>query len=345
MDTRPTIIRFFVIAAAFVIVVAGMYAASSLIVPFLLAGFLAVVLTPPMRLLQQRCRLPLGVALLVVVLLAAGLAAGGVALVSRPIADLTASVPDMSKGLQFQAGRLSEWLAARDVNVGDMDEWQTRGTQAITDFVTAMLQGLGGLLSDTLVIFVLMIFMLMEAARFPAKLRSGLGEDNPTMQRITEIVASIRKYMLIKSGASLLTGVLVTIILMILGVQYALVWGVLAFLLNFVPNIGSILAAVPAVVMALVQPEAGQLAAGVPLAAATATTFLAVNLVIAYVIEPRFTSRGLGLSTLTVIVSLVFWGWVLGPVGMLLSAPLTMSIKIVLEGFEETRWAAVLMGR
>ena len=113
----------------------------------------------------------------------------------------------------------------------------------------------------------------------------------------------------------------------------------LAFLLNYIPNIGSVLAAVPAVVLTLIQAE-GSL--GLPLAAAA--LYMAVNGFIGYFIEPRWLGRGLGLSTLVVFLSLVFWGWVLGPIGMLISVPLTMAVKIALESNEDARWIAVLMG-
>lgn len=121
------------------------------------------------------------------------------------------------------------------------------------------------------------------------------------------------------------------------GIDYALLWGVLAFLLNFVPNIGSIIAAVPAVLLALIQ-------LGPFSALMTAMGYLIANMVMGNIIEPRYMGKGLGLSTLVVFLSLVFWGWVLGPVGMLLSVPLTMLMKIALESSDETRWLAILMG-
>ena len=108
-------------------------------------------------------------------------------------------------------------------------------------------------------------------------------------------------------------------------------------MLNYVPNIGSIFAAIPGVLTALVQfsaLKAGYAAAG----------YIGINLLVGSVIEPRFMGRGLGMSTLVVFLSLVFWGWVLGPVGMLLSVPLTMILRIALEGNEDTRWIAVLLG-
>jgi len=114
-------------------------------------------------------------------------------------------------------------------------------------------------------------------------------------------------------------------------------WGLVAFLLNFIPTVGSFIAAVPAVLLALVQ--LGAFEAGL-----TLVGFVVVNLIIGNVIEPRWMGRGLNLSPLVVFVSLVLWGWVLGPVGMLLSIPLTIMLKIALESQNETRWIGVMMG-
>ena len=344
MSNKTSVSRYLIAGAAFVILVAGIRAAGPLVVPFLLAAFLAVILIPLVRKLQ-RCKLPLGVALLVVVLLAGLLGAGAIAMVAAPITDLSARMPEITEGLQYQAERFELWAEEKDIPLPDADTLQASGTTAVTRIVTVMVQTVGGLISSTVLILILMLFMLLEAAHVPAKLRAGLGEASPALDRVGAIVTTMRRYMLIKTATSFLTGVLITVLLRILGVDYAVVWGLVAFLLNFIPNIGSIIAAIPAVVVALVQAEGGMFAVGWPLALATGIVFLVVNMLIGYVIEPRFTSRGLGLSALVVLISLVFWGWVLGPVGMLLSAPLTMSIKITLEGFPETRWAAVLMGR
>ena len=135
---------------------------------------------------------------------------------------------------------------------------------------------------------------------------------------------------------SLVTGLLAGTWLYILGVDHFLLWGVLAFLFNYIPNIGSIIAAVPAVLMALVQYGGGE-------AGLVALGFVVINTVMGNVVEPRFMGRGLGLSTLVVFLSLIFWGWLLGSVGMLLSVPLTMIVKIALESREESRWLAILL--
>jgi len=164
-----------------------------------------------------------------------------------------------------------------------------------------------------------------------------LDDPDDALARFGKVTGSIKRYLAIKTMTSLLTGAVIGISLAFLGVENAVLWGLLAFMLNYVPNIGSIIAAVPSVLFALVQ-------LGVGGALATAAVFAVVNVIIGSVLEPRLMGRGLGLSTLVVFVSLVFWGWVLGPVGMFLSVPLTMTIKIALEAREGTRWIAVMLG-
>ena len=122
----------------------------------------------------------------------------------------------------------------------------------------------------------------------------------------------------------------------ILGVDFAILWGLVAFLLNYVPIIGSIIAAIPAILLALIQ-------LGVAPALLTCLGYVVVNVIFGSILEPRFMGRGLGLSTLVVFLSLVFWGWILGPVGMILSVPLTMIVKIALESSDDTHWIAVML--
>jgi len=150
-------------------------------------------------------------------------------------------------------------------------------------------------------------------------------------------VDKLRHYMSIKTLISLFTGAFIGLSLWLIGVDYPILWAVLAFMLNFVPNIGSIIAAVPAVLLTIVQ-------LGVPSALLVAAVYTAVNIIIGSFVEPKFMGKGLGLSTLVVFVSLVFWGWVLGPVGMLLSVPLTITVKLALDINPETRWLGHLLG-
>jgi AI-2 transport protein TqsA len=202
--------------------------------------------------------------------------------------------------------------------------------------VSTFLKGLGGVLSNTALIFLTVIFILAEASSFPRKLRLMLGSGN-SMGGFEQFLERMNAYIKIKTLTSLATGILVSLWLLILGVDYALLWGVLAFLLNYVPNIGSIIASVPAILLAFIQH-------GTLSAILTAAGYIVVNIGIDNFIAPRYTGRGVGLSTLVVFLSLLFWGWVLGPVGMLLSVPLTMIAKIALDSREDTRWLGIVLG-
>ena len=210
-------------------------------------------------------------------------------------------------------------------------------SKASRPFVRQILTSVGNILGNALVVLIAIVFMLLEGANLPAKMQAGLGATGPSLQRLEEIIRNVRRYMAIKIATSLLTGSLVLVVLILFRVDYATLWGVLAFLFNFVPNIGSILAAIPAIVVALVQH-------GLSTSLGVTAGYMTINFLISYGVEPRFMGVGLGLSTLVILLSLFFWGWVLGPVGMLLSAPLTMIVKIVLENFEETRPIAILLG-
>ena len=192
---------------------------------------------------------------------------------------------------------------------------------------------LGTILSKTFLITLTVGFILFESHVFADKVKRITGDG----EYFAEFIDKVKHYIVIKSITSFFTVSLIAIGLSILGVEYAIVWGVLAFLLNFVPTIGSIIASVPTIIFTLLQ-------LGFIDAIWVAGIYLAVNITIGSIIEPRFLGEELGLSTLVVFSSMLFWGWVFGPIGMFLSVPLTMMIKIALETKEETKWIAVLLG-
>lgn len=147
----------------------------------------------------------------------------------------------------------------------------------------------------------------------------------------------MRRYLVIKTVASTVTGLLIYLGLIALGVKFAPLWGLVAFLMNFVPAVGSVLAAIPTIGLALVD-------FGLEGAIAVAILYLVVNVTIGNFIEPQILGQGVGLSPLIVVTSLVFWGFVLGPVGMVLAVPLTVILRIALDSQPNTQWLAVLLG-
>ena len=209
--------------------------------------------------------------------------------------------------------------------------------QLVVSLLSRVAGSLGNLLSQALLIVLTVVFILLEAGSFEDKLARAFSRRNDTSQQAEQMVRSVQRYMAIKTAVSLATAILIGLWLRLIGVPYISLWMLLTFLLNFIPNIGSIIAALPAVLIAWLE-------LGTMQATSCAVGYVVVNMVIGNFLEPRFMGRGLGLSPLVIFCSMVFWGWVLGPVGMLLSAPLTMTVHIVLNGFDDTRWVATLMG-
>ncbi|MHC4320502.1 MAG: AI-2E family transporter [Planctomycetota bacterium] len=330
--------RALLVAASIVIVIAGMKTASSLILPFLVALFLAMVTLPLLNWLQaKRIPTPLAVATTILVAL---LVLGGIAVViGGSIKGFTAQAPKYKQNLEQVVSGVQQWLVARGLDVpeelGQSVTGFVKPSQAF-DMIAGTLKGVAGVLSNLLLVLLTIIFILFEAAGFPAKLRAAFGRRESS-DRFANIRQEVQHYLGIKSLISLTTGSSVAAALAIIGVDFPLLWGMLAFLLNYIPTFGSILAAIPPFLLAIVQLGPGH-------AVAVALVFVTVNVVLGQFVEPYFMGRRLGLSTLVVFLSLVFWGWVWGPVGMLLSVPLTMIVKIMLENTEDLAWIAVLLG-
>lgn len=320
--------------AAFVIVVAGMKSAEPILVPFLLSIFIAIISAPPLFWLEHR-KVPVPIAVLIMISLIIITIILIGALVGASIKDFTRELPQYQTRLRTETAGLIVWLGQRGIDLSSFDLQRIIDPGKAMSLASNMLNSFGGMLSDGFLIFFTVIFIMTEASSFPIKLRAIYGEQ-ASLGLFDHFLTKVKNYMAIKTVISLLTGLLITSWLAILGVDYPLLWGLLAFLFNYVPTIGSIIAAIPAVLLALIQIGTGT-------ALLTALGYGVVNIIFGNVIEPRFMGRGLGLSALVVFLSLVFWGWVLGPIGMLLSVPLTMTVKIALDSHEDTRWLAILL--
>ena len=405
---------FLVYSASFVIVIAGLQAAASILVPVLLAVFIAIVLTPAYFVLQRHMNPTISLTVLIFGLIVASF--GMVALVKNSIDDFTAnkdtyidnltehskSITGLIKKFTGKQGDAEKNTAAEgkgdqntdkpkndsestngtspsDLTVtnlvvsnlpptlsegtnsiaegdtqknkllqesdpdlaGQLQKFLTDNSQAILDYAGAAAGTVGALLGNTFLIVMIAIFLLLEAAFLPKKIRNLPGMNDETWDRLTAAVAGVRHYTELKTLLSLLTGFLCWLMLVILGVEYAILFGLLAFILNYVPNIGSLIAAVPAVLIAWLGSPAET---AVTQALIVTAGYITINTVIGNVLEPKILDKGLGLSASIIVVTMVFWGWVLGPVGMLLSVPLTMIAKIALEASNDTQWIGAMMG-
>jgi len=329
-------IRFLVMSASFVIIVAGMRAAQVILVPFLLSIFIAIISSPLLFWLRRK-GLPMSISLILVIAIVLGIGVMLGVLLGTSLHDFSQSLPHYQIKLQERTSAVFSLLGKLGITVSEelVSEYIDPG--AAIKLASKMLTGLGNVFSNAFLIILTVVFILLEAATFPSKLQAAFGASESSINDFNSFAEKINRYMLIKTIMSLATGILIAVWLTIIGVDYAVLWGLIAFMFNYVPNIGSIIAAIPAVLLAFIQ-------TGTTLALLTAAGYLVINVVIGNFMEPRLMGLRLGLSTLIVFLSLVFWGWILGPVGMLLSIPLTMTLKIVLSNMEETAWIGTLLG-
>ncbi len=335
IQQSPVAVRSFVVMACVVIILAGIKTASPIVVPFVLSAFLAVICNPAI-VLMTRYHIPkwLSIILLMgfIVLMGLWLAS----LVGSSVTEFSKEMPKYREQLIEQFAWILEKLKDFNIQISKQKVLDYFDPGMALSMTTNMLSGVGNVMANLFLIILTIVFMLFEAQSMPRKFHLALDAPDKRLQQIDKFLQSVNQYMVIKTLVSLATAVVVGIGLTIIGVDYALLWAVIAFLFNYIPNIGSIIAAIPAVLLAFIQMGPG--AAGI-----TGLLYVGTNMVMGNVIEPRFMGRGLGLSTLVVFLSLIFWGWLLGSVGMLLSVPLTMIVKIGLESSQSGSWLATLL--
>ena len=291
-------VRFLIGVACLVVVIAGLRAGATVVLPFLVAVFLAVVSVPLMRWLERH-KVPQSLAVLGTVLLAVGVIVLLGLVVGRTVSEFTAAAPEYQARLQDLMDSVVVLLddvgvPAEEIRALDLLP------PGLFDMVGGVLGAIASFASNTFLVLLTAVFIMMEAAGFGAKLRAAFGQD-ANFGQFEQMTQQVQKYLVIKTAISAGTGLVVGLWVAALGLDFALLWGLVAFILNFIPNLGSIIAAVPAVLLALVQ-------FGPARASVIALGYVAINLIFGNFVEPLLMGRRLGLSTLVVFVSLVFWG-------------------------------------
>ena len=328
--------RILIIVGMLAIISISIKQAQSTLAWLLFAVFLAVIGTPPLLWLERK-RVPYIVAVLLVVAgMATGLVVMGV-LVGASLNSFYTDLPSYQALLQKRISSLQAFLAAHSITITDSLLVHQINPEAVKRWTSSLLSGLGSALFELIMILVTVTFIFLEARSFSVKLRAIWGDPQKGIHLFMRFVDDIRRYMDIKTVMSLTEGILIGVWLSILGVDFPILWGFLAFLLHYVPNVGGFIAAVPAVLLAFIE-------LGIGRAVQAAIGYLAVEFILGNVLEPMLMGRRLGLSTLVVIVSLIFWGSLLGISGVVLCIPLTMTLKFVCENNKNTRWIAVLLG-
>ncbi|WP_455818312.1 AI-2E family transporter [Pseudomonas cerasi] len=322
--------------ATLVVILGGIKLSAEIVVPFLMALFFAIVLNPLVSwLMRRKMRRGLAISLVVLVVLI-GLALL-IAMVAGSLQEFSEVYPQLQAQTEQKLAVVQHFAARFHVMISPESLAQRLDPNAVMDVATTMLGQFSGAMTQIVLVMMTVIFMLFEVHHLPYKLRYALVNPQIRIAGMHKALKGVTHYLALKTLISLATGVLVWLALQALGVKFALLWGVVAFVLNFVPNIGPVIAGIPPVLQALLLNtplEAGLVAA----------LFIAIHMLLGNLLEPRVMGRGLGLSSLVVFLSLIFWGWLLGPVGMLLSVPLTSVCKILMETTPGGGKLAILLG-
>jgi len=330
IEDRPAPpLRFLLAAACIVIIIAGMKAAASLLSPLLLALLLAQTIRPlPDWLTRKRLPPALSVLVTVLIVLVGGIAVASLLGVS--IAQLIDRLPTYQSGLTDLQERIFAFLAARGVNPAKLQSLEMFSPNRIVDLTGKLLGTVGQILSNALLLIFLTALLLFEYAGAqgkPAKSGDAVGSF---LARFQEASKDVRRYVAITGGVGLAQAALVVILLELLGVDFPFTWGVLFFFLNFIPAFGFLIALIPPALVTLLK-------SGWKIALVVVLGYLIFVLVGDNIIKPKFMKKGLDISILVIILSLIFWSWVLGSVGAILAVPLTLTAKNLLLHYLERR--------
>ncbi|WP_237444136.1 AI-2E family transporter [Sinobacterium norvegicum] len=321
--------------AALVIVLAGVKTAEAVVAPLLIALFIAAISAPLMFFLTRQ-RVPQVVSLIIVLMtiIAFGLLVSS--MMGASLDGFSKNLPQYQHSLSNIGSNLAAFLSGYGLEANAAEMKRLFDLSAVMGFVGTTFNRVLGTLTNTFLILLTVAFILLELGSFKLKVMRIADDPVKSMARFEHFSSTLNRYIVIKSLMSFITGLVVFFALYLLDIDYPVMWAIMAFLLNFVPNIGSIIAAVPAVLLGLIQH-------GPDTALIIVLVYLGVNNIVGNMVEPRLMGRSLGLSSLVVFFSLVFWGWLLGPIGMFLSVPLTMTVKIATEESDETRWISDIL--
>jgi predicted PurR-regulated permease PerM len=323
----PPLLRLLLTGACLVILIAGMKAAAPLLNTILLAYLLALTLSPLQDWLMRK-RLSLGLAVLTTILL---VIVGGsliISLLGASLAQLIDKLPTYHARLTDLYEAVNAALADRGVQMTTLVSPELVSPRRLVEVAGTLLRGVLQALGNALLLLLIVIVFLIEFASIQSRTANAQAHYSSPLARFSEFSPDIRKYVTITGLIGLVTATACFIWLRILGVSFAISWAVLSFFLNFIPGIGDILAFIPPAVITLLEQ-------GWEKALLVIVGMWLINFVGDKVIKPKFMQQGLDISIMLIFLSLLFWAWVLGPTGMFLAVPLTLTVRKIMVNYTD----------
>ncbi|MBK1788429.1 AI-2E family transporter [Prauserella sp. ASG 168] len=323
--------------AALVVVVAGIRSLGGILGPVFLALILTLAVSPVVSWLRRRgvpAWLAATAGILTAYLLLA-LLAGSLAFA---VAELVRQLPaysDQFNALVDQVTDLLQRLGIQQTQIQDALAQLDLGS--VVGVLQNVLGQVASVASDLLLIVLVVLFMGMDAVSFRSRLTGIAGERGDVVTALSSFASGTRRFLWVTTAFGLVTAFFDVILLLVLGIPLAFVWGLLAFITNFVPNIGFVLGLVPPALLALLEGGPGTMLLVIVL-------YIAINFVVESVVMPKIVGDAVGISVTLSFLALVFWAWAIGPLGALLAIPLTLMAKALLIDVDpNNRWIGVLL--
>jgi AI-2 transport protein TqsA len=331
---QPSFLRVMLFLATTVVVLVGMRLSAPILNPILFAVIVALLFSPIYGWLTRH-RIPTPLALIIMLVGLTILFLGLFLILGVSIARFSGDIASYAGKLNVQVGNLQE--LARSLGLSNVDIRDAVKPSALTGAIGTVLSGVADFLSNLFLILLYVLFFLAEGPAMMNRLRNSAGSDHPQFVRLTVFGRNVVRQLGLRAIVNLVTGAGVTVLLLVLRVDFPLMWGILAFFLSFIPWIGLPLAVAPAVVLALAEH-------GVTSAVLVIVGVIVINILAENALSPMLMGRGLSLSPTVLFIGFIFWAWLLGGPGAFLAAPLTIFLVLMLDTFPETRWIASVMG-
>ncbi|GGD45255.1 membrane protein [Malaciobacter pacificus] len=329
------LIRYFFFLATSIVIIAGLKIASEILVILFLAIFIASILSSLLTFLKNK-NIPIFfayiVSLSILILLSLLLAY----VINISLKDFIENLPSYETRINELIVDSIIYIEQTGYKVNKDEILQALNFSSFVGFTTNIIGSIGTFLSKFVLVIIGVAFILAEAKSIQTKLKIIFQNNAQKLQHVNLFSKNIQKYFLVKTFTSFLTGFIITLILMYFNVDYPILWGVIAALFNFVPVVGSIIASVPAIVLALMNLDINS-------TIYITVLYVIINISISNILEPKLMGKELGLSPLVIFFSLILWGWILGIVGMFLAVPITMTLKIAFDSNSETKWIGIMM--
>jgi len=335
-DDRGKGAQALMVLAAAAIVAAALKLAAAVVAPFLVAACIAIAVQPIFRWVHSS-RIPDVSAVFISLLVVIALLGGVGALLVLALANLSGSAAQYVSSLHRIQVQATAWLEAHHQHTLAQSLYGSRLDTLLQEAITYVLISLPTVMSALITVLLLIVFMLLEVTTMPKRVHAALGWSPRAFSDFSRTMAEIQRYLSVKTATSAATGICAGLWCAVCGVPNPALWGLVTFALHYVPTVGGLVAAMPPIFIALTAYGPGR--AGIVAGGLAVFSFIIGNL-----IEPNALGRSLSVSPLIVLVSMFVWGWLLGPIGALLSVPLTLIAKIVLWNTSDLHWVAVLLG-